>query len=365
MLVYGLAFGIFGVALFGSLAWIILVDDPFGGEPVASTSLKIAASPQTDSTVTISNGTDSNSRSQNITPSNLPENPAGDIIISTTGVTAEPSDGNNNLLGRDEDLTEKTRFGLIPQVGPDGVRPMDYYARPVSNTSFGLSRVMIIVGGLGLSQTSTQEALKRLPAEVTFAFAPYGNSLDRWVSAARRDGHEVLLQVPQEPFNYPNNDPGPHTLLTQLSAEQNQARLHWLMARISNYTGVINYMGGQFSSHSGAMTTFLEEIADRGLLFVYDGVASYGEVKSLATATGTPFARADIVLDATPNAESIDNALLQLEALARERGIAVATASALPVSIDRISRWAESAAERGLEIIPAAAAVTALENQSP
>jgi polysaccharide deacetylase 2 family uncharacterized protein YibQ len=31
-------------------------------------------------------------------------------------------------------------------------------------------------------------------------------------SRAREDGHEVMLQVPMEPFDYPDNDPGPHTL---------------------------------------------------------------------------------------------------------------------------------------------------------
>ena len=34
------------------------------------------------------------------------------------------------------------------------------------------------------------------------------------VAQARARGHEALLQAPMEPFDYPQNNPGPHTLLT-------------------------------------------------------------------------------------------------------------------------------------------------------
>ena len=50
-------------------------------------------------------------------------------------------------------------------------------------------------------------------APVTFAFTPYGTDLERWVARARGEGHEVLLQIGMEPFDYPDNDPGPQTLL--------------------------------------------------------------------------------------------------------------------------------------------------------
>ena len=69
---------------------------------------------------------------------------------------------------------------------------------------------------------------------------------------------------------------------------------------------------------------------------------------------GTDFTRssAEIVIDATPTAPHIDRALARLEALAKERGIAVGSASALPVSIDRIAAWAKSAESRGIVLVP-------------
>ena len=73
---------------------------------------------------------------------------------------------------------------------------------------------------------------------MTLAFAPYGADLESWPSTRARDEHEVLLQVPMEPFDYPDNDPGPQTLLTSLSSEQNIDRLHWLMSRFQGYVGI-------------------------------------------------------------------------------------------------------------------------------
>src|SRR5690606_27780599 len=92
-------------------------------------------------------------------------------------------------------------------------------------------RIAVIVTGLGISAKAADEALTRLPAAVTFAFTPYGGELAKLVIRARQNGHEVLLQAPMEPFDYPDNDPGPQTLLTSLSADQNIDRLQWLMSR--------------------------------------------------------------------------------------------------------------------------------------
>ena len=38
-------------------------------------------------------------------------------------------------------------------------------------------------------------------------------SRSRQTQRARSEGHELFLQAPMEPFDYPDNDPGPQTLL--------------------------------------------------------------------------------------------------------------------------------------------------------
>ena len=131
----------------------------------------------------------------------------------------------------------------------------------------------------------------------------------------------MLLQLPMEPFDYPDNDPGPQTLLTSLNVEQNIDRLHWLMSRFQGYVGVTNYMGARFTSTEQALAPVLRETAKRGLIYVDDGASSRSLAGQIAGANNMPFAKAEIVLDAVPTPAQIDKALMRLEAMARERGM--------------------------------------------
>ena len=252
-----------------------------------------------------------------------------------------------------DDLLEDTSDGKIPVIGLDGTRPMDQYARPWSGARG--TRIAIVVGGLGLSQTGTQRAIRELPGEVTLAFAASGNSLPRWMQEARRSGHEILLQMPLEPFDYPQNDPGPFTLRTDAGEAQNLAELHRAMAKITNYTGIVNFMGGRFLSDANALEPVMRDVASRGLLFLDDGSTAQSLSGTLAGAIEAPHAFADLQLDADLSQASVLKKLDELERIARRNGTAIGIASAFDESVDAISKWCEEAQTRGIEIVGVAA----------
>jgi polysaccharide deacetylase 2 family uncharacterized protein YibQ len=161
-----------------------------------------------------------------------------------------------------------------------------------------------------------------------------------------------MLQVPMEPFDYPDNDPGPHTLKAGAKAQDNLDKLHWAMGRFTGYTGVVNFMGAKLTASEAALAPILREIAGRGLAFLDDGSSSRSVVKS-GGAGRTPVARADAVLDTVPRADLIDQELARLEETARKRGFAVGTASAMPLTVERIARWAKALEGRGVLLVPA------------
>jgi hypothetical protein len=220
-----------------------------------------------------------------------------------------------------------------------------------------------VVGGLGISQTATAEAIAKLPSDVTLAFAPYGGDLEKHVAAARDDGHEVMLQAPMEPFDYPDNDPGPHTLTVSAKPQENIARLHWVMGRFTGYVGVLNYMGGKLTADEGAFTPVLREIGARGLVFMDDGSSTRSLAGTVGPAVQTQTARADLVIDRTPRPDAVDKQLERLEQIARQRGFAMGSASALPVSIDRVAQWARSLEARGVLLVPVSSAFAAGERR--
>lgn len=259
----------------------------------------------------------------------------------------------------DPDLLESGATGSIPKRSEDGRRPMDVYARePDTTGNFGVARVVLIVGGMGVSQSATQQAIKMLPPSVVLAFAPYGNSLDRWMQAARKDGHELLLQLPMEPFGYPQNSPGPRTLVSSVSDDENIANLHWAMSRITNYVGVMNYQGAKILSEPDALQAIFDEIADRGLLFVDDGSASGSRSKLAAARSVLPYASAHFQIDAKRTRQDIAAQVEALVAEAKRTGIAIGFSNGFPETINMLAEFAGKANQLGVEITPVSAIVS-------
>lgn len=253
----------------------------------------------------------------------------------------------------DKALIETSETGPLPVRATDGRRPFDVYARPWSGGRG--ARVAIVIGGLSVSQTGTQAAIAKLPAEVTLAFAPQGNSIGRWMQAARQSGHEIVMQVPLEPFDYPKVNPGRNTLTVAASADENLKSLHWALSRTTNYTGVMNYMGARFSADAAAMEPFMAELGKRGLAYIDDGSSARSLALDLALKDGVPFVAGDMAIDAVQDRGEILKKLDSLEATARAKGTAVGIGSAFDLTVDTVSSWVVEAKKRGIEIVPISA----------
>jgi uncharacterized protein len=217
-------------------------------------------------------------------------------------------------------------------------------------------KIAIMIGGMGLNPKLTSKAVKDLPADVTLAFAPYGDNLQEQVNKARKEGHEIFLQVPFEPVGFPASNPGPKTLLADAVQGENLEALYWHMSRFSGYVGIMNYMGGRYLSSAEAVQPFLAEVKKRGLLFVEDGSLPLSATLAVAKTSRADARKANTVIDSDPNPQSILAALKLLEEEAQTNGMAIGTGSGLEVTIDTLRDWAADAAERGIIIIPMSAA---------
>lgn len=250
----------------------------------------------------------------------------------------------------DSDFLETTAFGRLPVIASDGTKPMDYYSRAWSGARG--TRIAIVIGGLGLSQTGTQKAVKALPGEITLAFAASGNSLSRWVRDGRTSGHEVLLQVPMEPIDYPANNPGPDTLLVSRPAATNLEFLHKSMGRMDSYVGVMSYMGGRFMTDAKALEPVLRDMSKRGLMFLDDGSTARSLTGKLAKTLGVSHAFGDLQIDQRVDTQEILKKLDELERIARNNGgTAIGVGFAYDETIEAVAKWAQEAEGRGIEIV--------------
>jgi polysaccharide deacetylase 2 family uncharacterized protein YibQ len=351
-----------GLFLVTFAGFALFNDNPVGGEPIVRMAIR-QATPATESPATTRPSAAEPAKTapkqaaateqRTVTIIDGSSGTRHDVIIGGDGSDKDEAGAAPVMMaGIDQRLLEKSRYGMIPVVS-DGLKPFTAYAAEADRARAAkMPVVAIVVAGLGVGAAKTTDAIMKLPAAVTLAFTPYGSDPAKLAERARAQRHEILLQIPMEPFDYPDNDPGPQTLLTTLAPEQNLDRLYWHLSRLQGYAGIANFMGGRFVVADAVMQPIVREAAKRGLGYLDDGSAPRSVAASLATGQAMPFARADLTIDAVPTSVEIDRTLAKLENLAKERGIAVGMASALPISIERIGVWTKTLESHGIMLVP-------------
>jgi polysaccharide deacetylase 2 family uncharacterized protein YibQ len=355
---------VLGLILVGFIGFAIFNDNPLGGEPVAHVAIRQTTPPAGDKSaaapVTAPEPVAKSAAKQaapgdqkTITIIDGSSGTRHDVVIGGPAPDKVEADAVPGMMaGIDARLLEKSRYGMIPVIA-DGLKPFTVYAAEADRVKAAkMPVVAIVVGGLGVGAAKTTDAIMKLPAAVTLAFTPYGSDPGKLAEWARAQHHEILLQIPMEPYDYPDNDPGPQTLLTTLGAEQNLDRMYWHLSRFQGYAGIANFMGARFVTADSVMQPIIREAAKRGLGYLDDGSAPRSVAPALAASQAMPFAKADFTIDAVPTSAEIDRTLAKLESLARERGTAVGVASALPISIDRIGVWIKALESRGIMLVP-------------
>ena len=263
-------------------------------------------------------------------------------------------------LVTDPALIEETEAGPLPIIGPDGREPWQVYARPFDDYSTK-PRIALVVAGLGLSSVVTATAIETLKPEVTFAFSVYGNALEQWIDKARGAGHEIMLMLPMEPYDYPANDPGPDTLQVDHGPEEMLKRLHNVLSGATRYIGITNDMGSKFTSSEAAMKTVLNDLKKRGLMFMDSRTSQYSVAARLARELRVPRAVNNRYIDNDLSEAEILKRLEELENVARTYGAAAGIGRPYPVTIRTLTLWAEDLEERGFVLAP----VSAIANRQP
>jgi len=378
--------GVFSLSVFallltfaGFAIWAVRTPYPFAGEPV----LVMNVPPVQEMT------TGSTDKAEDATPSEQGKTEAAEeqAAIPDTGpdpdVSQEAEDDSGVRIIRPQDqqvvetdsaiifeprrtltaapiaaVSEQGPYGVLPKIGANNKKPASVYARSASQQvlSSDVPKIAIVLGGMGLNADLTKQASQDLPGEITFAFAPYGENLQAQVNKVRASGHEVMLQLPMEPFGYPAVNPGPKTILSNADANTNLDALAWHMGRFAGYVGIVNYMGGKILGEPQMLRPIFAELKKRGLIFLGDGTASRNMAGDVGRILGLPVRSASVIIDANPSADAIAAQLAQLEEAARQSGFAIGTGTGLDVTISSVSQWAKTLADRGVVLIPVSAA---------
>jgi polysaccharide deacetylase 2 family uncharacterized protein YibQ len=250
------------------------------------------------------------------------------------------------------DLLRQTGNGALP-VRAGNREAWKVYARPITVAqSKPGAKIAIVVTGLGLSKDATTTAISKLPPDISLSFSPYGSTLDGWIKRARENGHEALLDLPLEPPNFPQHDPGAMAVLQSHSPGEALGHLDALLGKATSYVGVAASLHSPVTATDG-WSLMLQDLRDRGLLLVGDGLVGIEDKVMPAAGTVT------LVADETPFRVAVDAKLARALLTAQRDGSAIVTLSPRPVSFERLLAFIASLPEKNVTLVPVSALVRA------
>lgn len=199
-------------------------------------------------------------------------------------------------------------------------------------------RLAIVIDDMGEDVGLARE-LAKLGVPVAFSIWPDSGNREDVLKIAKAAGREILIHLPMQPKGYPQVAPGPHALLTTMTAEQIQDAVHRSTKRVHGAIGLNNHMGSEFTESNLGMRAALSAMRDEGLFFLDSRTtaASVGVVE--AKKLGIRAHQRDVFLDNELVVSAILKQLRKAEALARERGHAIAIGHPHKETVAALRQW--------------------------
>jgi polysaccharide deacetylase 2 family uncharacterized protein YibQ len=242
----------------------------------------------------------------------------------------------------------------VPAEVPPAVPAWQRFAVPSPDIQ-GRPQIAIIIDDMGVERANA-DRIVALPGPLTLSFMTYAEDVAKQAAQAHRHGHELMVHVPMEPLDG-ELDAGPQALLDRLPADELLRRLRWDLTRFDGYVGINNHMGSRFTQSREGMRLVLEEIKNRGLLFIDSRTIADSVGGKLAAELAVPHADRDVFLDNEQEAAAVEQQLARTEEVARRRGYAIAIGHPHDATIAALARWLPTLERRGFVLVPVSAIV--------
>ncbi len=206
-----------------------------------------------------------------------------------------------------------------------------------------LARIFLVVDGFAHeSSDSLARVLVRLGVPFTGAVLPEQPGTREWANLIAQSGNEVLVQLPMEPLNYPQRDPGPGALLVDMTSGQIQRLVKKHLGAVPHAGGATTWMGAMALGDRKLLDALMEELRRADAYFLDARTISGSLAAERAAEAGVPCLRIDQRLEAAGKRDVQVKAMAkQLGAvvdLARRRGYAIVLVHPERASIEVLSR---------------------------
>ncbi|MCE9627780.1 MAG: divergent polysaccharide deacetylase family protein [Candidatus Eisenbacteria bacterium] len=254
--------------------------------------------------------------------------------------------------GKDGELAVTLMIGVPgrPTHRLDIVRP----ARPDEDAPRETGKLALLLFAAAEDESLLVAAAAR--SEVFAIAAPAtGAGKSPVLRIAHEKKREVVLFMPLEPENYPRVNPGPATLLVNMSSGQIEQRLRREIDLAAPTIAVANLMGSFATQDEAFMKAFYEELKRAHLPFLHVNGVPRSVCRALASRVGAAYDEPDVMLDAETrrgDAKALDKAWSAAVTRAHERGSAIVMLRINKRSAPWLERALTAKRLEGVELAP-------------
>ena len=196
------------------------------------------------------------------------------------------------------------------------------------------------------------ESLRSLGRPVAVALLPGLPHSQTIAREASLRGMEVLLDLPMEPYRYPQVDPGPGAVLMSTP----QAEIRRLVGRhleaLPGVVGVANHMGSRLTEDRAHMREILGVLAARRLFLVDTYASNLSVAYDEARAMGVRAARRQIAVEQGRGEGAERASWSEVAKWAERRGEAIVIAHGQPATARQLQEYIPRWEAVGVKLVP-------------
>lgn len=235
------------------------------------------------------------------------------------------------------------------------VRP----ARPEEPGLREHARLAVVVYGLG-EEVAAADSFFALPASFAVAIVPGSKTTSDLFKAAHKRDRELVLQVPLEPVNYPQVNPGPNTVLVTMKPAKIVSEVTKWIEQARPVSAVANHMGSLATQDMTVMTAVYRVLRNEHLPFLHVMPVAGAVCRPLASEMGIAYDEPDAILDGEPRASdtrALDKRWKEITRELQDRSQMVVWIRATPTTYQWLPRALDPKKLKDVDLVPLAALI--------
>jgi len=195
------------------------------------------------------------------------------------------------------------------------------------------------------------------PAPLSLSILPDGTRSKDLAEKIPKYKKEVLLHLPMEPKNYPEENPGPQAIYVDLKEGEIRRRVREALKAVPGARGLDNHMGSRATEDMVVMQALLEELKKQDLFFV-DAMTTPNSVGlDSARKLAVRATQSSGFFDDKQDLAIIQKTLLSLGETAKVQHRVLAIGHCRPKTLSALQTVLPKLREMGVELVPASEVV--------